>query len=100
MRTAQLLAVATAAGFLIGTTALGHAQGARDSAPGQRMQNPQDPAPVPNQPGASGYSPGQQMRQEGGPKASQEPGASGFAPGQQPGTAGQGGANTGTPKSR
>jgi len=99
MRAAQVLAVATAAGFLIGTTALGHAQGARDSAPGQRMQNPQDQPPVQDRSGASGYAPGQQMRQDG-PKSSDQPGASGYAPGQKPGTAGQGGANTGTSKSR
>ena len=97
--TAKLLAVAAAAGLLIGTSALGYAQGSRDSAPGQRMQDEQR-APVPNQPGASGYAPGQQMQQDG-PRSRQEPGASGYAPGHQPGTSGQGGTGTGAaPKSR
>jgi hypothetical protein len=87
--TAKLLAIAAAAGLLIGTTSLGYAQGAKDSAPGQRMQN-NETAPVPDRPGASGYAPGQQMQQDG-PKSPQQPGASGYAPGHQPGTTGQGG---------
>jgi hypothetical protein len=94
MMTAKLLAVAAAAGLLIGTTSLSCAQGAKDSAPGQRMQNNETP-PVQDRRGASGYAPGQQMRQDGS-KSSQEPGASGYAPGHQPPTTGQGG----TPKSR
>jgi hypothetical protein len=57
----KFLIVAAAAGVLIGTTALAHAQssGQRmpDSAPGQRMQ---DKGSVPGHPGASGYAPGHQ----------------------------------------
>jgi hypothetical protein len=57
----KFLIVAAAAGVLIGTTALAHAQssGQRmpDSAPGQRMP---DKGSVPGHPGASGYAPGHQ----------------------------------------
>jgi hypothetical protein len=96
--TAKLLAVIVAAGLLIGSSVLGYAQGSKESAPGQRMQN-EETAPVPGRPGASGYSPGQQMQEQGGPKSGQEPGASGYAPGRQPGTSGQGGGKD-TPNSR
>src|SRR6266550_5510537 len=86
----KFLIVAAAAGVLIGTTALAHAQssGQRmpDSAPGQRMQ---DKSSVPSHPGASGYAPGQRMHERGS-KAG-HPGASGYAPGRQaPETTGRG----------
>jgi hypothetical protein len=78
----KFLIVAAAAGVLIGTTALAHAQssGQRmpDSAPGQRMQ---DKGSVPGHPGGSGYAPGQRMHERGS-KAG-HPGASGYAPGHQ-----------------
>ena len=84
---AKLLSIIAAASLMIGTTAA-YAQGANEHAPGQRMQN-REKAPVPNQPGASGYAPGQQYR-EYGPKGDQ-PGASGYAPGRQnQGTTGRG----------
>ena len=54
----RIVSIAAAAGLLIGWTAIGHAQNpARDSAPGQQMQ---DKGSAPGQPGASGYAPGQQ----------------------------------------
>jgi hypothetical protein len=87
----KFLIVAAAAGVLIGTTALAHAQssGQRmpDSAPGQRMP---DKGSVPGHPGASGYAPGQRMHERGS-KAG-HPGASGYAPGhQEPNTTGRSG---------
>jgi len=96
MRNKTLLAAA-AARLIFGTPALCVAQGAQDSAPGQKMQ---DKGSVRGQPGASGYAPGQRM-QDKGSKAGQ-PGASGYAPGQQNSTSGQGsgGANSGTSKTR
>jgi predicted lipid-binding transport protein (Tim44 family) len=85
----KFLSIAAAAGLLIATSALGHAQssGQRmpDSTPGQKMQ---DRGSAPGQPGASGYTPGHQMQQKGS-KAG-EPGASGYAPGHQPSTTGRG----------
>ena len=60
------LSIAAAAGLLIATTALGHAQssGQRmpDSTPGQKMQ---DRGSVSGQPGASGYTPGHRMQEKG-----------------------------------
>lgn len=83
---ARIVSIAAAAGLLIGSTAIGYAQNpARDSAPGQRMQ---DKDSKPGSPGASGYSPGHQMQDNGSKPGS--PGASGYAPGHQ-GTTGQGG---------
>jgi hypothetical protein len=77
--TSKLLSIVAAAGLLLGTTVLGHAQSStQKNAPGQRMQ---DRGSVPGEPGASGYSPGNQTRDRGG-KAG-EPGASGFAPSRQ-----------------
>ena len=91
----KILIAAAAAGLIFGTPAFCVAQGAQDSAPGQKMQ---DKGSVRGQPGASGYAPGQRM-QDKGSKAGQ-PGASGYAPGQQNSTSGQGGANSGTSKTR
>jgi hypothetical protein len=95
----KVLLVATAVGLMFGTTTLCTAQGAQDSAPGQKMQ---DKGSVRGQPGASGYAPGQRM-QDKGSKAGQ-PGASGYAPGQQDSTSGQGarggGTSSGTSKTR
>jgi hypothetical protein len=84
------LSIAAAAGLLIATTALGHAQssGQRmpDSTPGQKMQ---DRGSVSGQPGASGYTPGHRMQEKG--SRAGEPGASGYAPGHQaPSTTGRG----------
>ena len=85
----RIVSIAAAAGLLIGWTAIGHAQNpARDSAPGQQMQ---DKGSAPGQPGASGYAPGQQMQDKGSKQGS--PGASGYAPGQQ-NTTGQGSRST------
>jgi hypothetical protein len=93
--TNKLLSMTAAAALLIGTTALGYAQssgqrmqepGASGYAPGQKMQ---DKGSKGDQPGASGYAPGQRM-QDKGSRAGQ-PGASGYAPGQQkPATTGSG----------
>jgi hypothetical protein len=98
MRNKTLLAAA-AAGLIFGTPALCVAQGAQDSAPGQKMQNK---GSVPGQPGASGYAPGQRMQDKGSKPG--QPGASGYAPGQQNSTSGQGtrsgGTNSGTSKTR
>ena len=83
------LSIAAAAGLLIATSALGHAQssGQRmpDSAPGQNMQ---DRGSASGQPGASGYAPGQRMQEKG--STAGEPGASGYAPGHEPSTTGRG----------
>ena len=85
---AKILSIATAAGLLIGATAIGYAQSSTpERAPGQRMQ---DRGSVPGEPGASGYAPGHQMQEKGSKRG--EPGASGYAPGQQ-GTTGQGGSS-------
>jgi hypothetical protein len=82
----KAFSIAAAAGLLIVTTALGHAESATQRyAPSQRMQ---EHGSVPGQPGASGYSPGHQMQRKGS-KAG-EPGASGYAPGHQPSTTGRG----------
>ena len=92
---AKLLALAAAAGLLIGSTAIGYAQtrgtspGASGASPGHEMQQK---GSVPGSPGASGYAPGHEMQKKGS-KAG-EPGASGFAPGRQ-GTSGR--SNTRTP---
>jgi hypothetical protein len=95
----KILVVAAAASLLLGTPALCVAQGAQDSAPGQKMQ---DKGSVRGQPGASGYAPGQRMQDKGSKPG--QPGASGYAPGQQDSTSGQGtrsgGTNPGTPKTR
>jgi hypothetical protein len=83
---AKIVSIAAAAGLLIGSTAIGYAQNpARDSAPGQQMQ---EKGSKPDSPGASGYSPGHEMQDKGSKRGS--PGASGYAPGHQ-GTTGQGG---------
>jgi hypothetical protein len=90
---AKIVSIASAAGLLIGSTAIGYAQSSsRDSAPGQQMQ---DKGSVPGQPGASGYAPGQQMQDKGSKPGS--PGASGYAPGQQD-TTGSGRMDRDTPK--
>ena len=95
----KILVVAAAASLLLGTPALCVAQGAQDSAPGQKMQ---DKGSVRGQPGASGYAPGQRMQDKGSKPG--QPGASGYAPGQQDSTSGQGsrsgGTNPGTSKAR
>jgi hypothetical protein len=75
---AKLLSIFTAAGLLLGTTALQAQSPTQERAPGQRMQ---DKGSVPGQPGASGYAPGHQMQDKGSKPG--QPGASGFAPGQQ-----------------
>jgi hypothetical protein len=97
--TNRLLSMTAAAALLIGTTALGYAQssgqrmqepGASGYAPGQKMQ---DKGSKGDQPGASGYAPGQRMQdQDKGSRAGPgQPGASGYAPGQQkPATTGSG----------
>ena len=73
----KIVSIAAAAGLFIGSTAIGYAQNpARDSAPGQQMQ---EKGSVPGQPGASGYAPGQKMQEKGSKSGS--PGASGYAPG-------------------
>ena len=84
------LSIAAAAGLLIATSALGHAQssGQRmpDSTPGQKMQ---DRGSVSGQPGASGYTPSHRMQEKGSRAGA--PGASGYAPGhQEPSTTGRG----------
>jgi hypothetical protein len=95
----KILMAATAAGLSFGTPAFCVAQGAQDSAPGQKMQ---DKGSVRGQPGASGYAPGQRMQDKGSKPG--QPGASGYAPGQQDSTSGQGtrsgGTNPGTSKAR
>ena len=95
----KILVVAAAASLLLGTPALCVAQGAQDSAPGQKMQ---DKGSVRGQPGASGYAPGQRMQDKGSKPG--QPGASGYAPGRQDLTSGQGtrsgGTNPGTSKAR
>jgi hypothetical protein len=81
----KAFSIAAAAGLLIATTAIGHAQSTTQRyAPGQRMQ---EYGSVPGQPGASGYSPGHQMQRKGSKRG--YPGASGYAPGQQPTTTGR-----------
>jgi hypothetical protein len=95
----KILMAATAAGLSFGTPAFCVAQGAQDSAPGQKMQ---DRGSVRGQPGASGYAPGQRMQDKGSKPG--QPGASGYAPGQQDSTSGQGtrsgGTTSGTSKTR
>lgn len=95
--TNRLLSMTAAAALLIGTTALGYAQssgqrmqepGASGYAPGQKMQ---DKGSKGDQPGASGYAPGQRMQDKGSRAGPGQPGASGYAPGQQkPATTGSG----------
>ena len=65
----KAFSIAAAAGLLIATTAVGHAQSTTQRyAPGQRMQ---EHGSMPGQPGASGYSPGHQMQRKGaGPSRS------------------------------
>src|SRR5258708_36860114 len=76
----KAFSIAAAAGLLIATTAVGHAESATQRyAPGQRMQ---EHGSVPGQPGASGYSPAPQMKRKGSKAGG--PGASGYAPGHQP----------------
>jgi hypothetical protein len=84
---ARLLSIIAASGLLIATTSVGHAQSrSQENAPGQRMQ---DRGSVPAQPGAAADVPGQRMQEKG----AGEPGASGFTPGQQSlDTTGRGGA--------
>ena len=73
----KAFSIAAAAGLLIATTAVGHAQSTTQRyAPGQRMQ---EHGSMPGQPGASGYSPGHQMQRLGSRRG--HPGASGYAPG-------------------
>jgi hypothetical protein len=67
------------AGTLLAGPTLAYAQGASDSAPGQKMQ---DKGSVKGSPGASGYAPGQQMQDKGSAKGTT--GASGYAPGKTP----------------
>jgi hypothetical protein len=82
----KAFSIAAAAGLLLATTAVGHAQSTTQRyAPGQRMQ---EHGSVAGQPGASGYSPGHQMQRKGSKPG--YPGASGYAPGQQPTTTGRG----------
>jgi hypothetical protein len=81
--------IAAAAGLLIATSALGHAQssGQRmpDSAPGQKMQ---DHGSVSGQPGASGFTPEHRMQEKGSRAGA--PGTSGSAPDHpQPSTTGR-----------
>jgi hypothetical protein len=91
---ARIVSIAAAAGLFIGSTAIGYAQNsARDSAPGQQMQ---EKGSKPGSPGASGYAPGHQMQDKGSKPGS--PGASGYAPGHQ-GTTGQGGKDKDSTKS-
>jgi len=86
----KAFSIAAAAGLLIATTAVGHAQSATQRyAPGQRMQ---EHGSMPGQPGASGYSPGHQMQRKGSKPG--HPGASGYAPGQQPTTTGRSSTST------
>jgi hypothetical protein len=69
------------AGALLAGPTLAYAQGASDSAPGQKMQ---DKGSVKGSPGASGYAPGQRMQDKGSVKGTT--GASGYAPGQTTGS--------------
>jgi len=68
------LSIAAAAGLLIATSALGHAQSS-----GQRMptahpaRNMQDRGSVSGQPAASGYTPGHQMQEKGSRPANPAP---------------------------
>jgi hypothetical protein len=80
----KTLPIATPAGLLIATTALGYAQ----SSSGRMPDRTQDRGSVRGQPGASGYTPGHQMQDKG--SRAGEPGASGYAPGHQPSTTGRG----------
>src|SRR5258707_10446923 len=67
----KAFSIAAAAGLLIATTALGHAESATQRyAPGQRMQ---EHGSVPGQPGASGYSPGHQCSARAAKPASPAP---------------------------
>jgi len=90
----KAFSIAAAAGLLIATTAVGHAQSTTQRyAPGQRMhQRMQEHGSISGQPGASGYSPGHQMQQKGSKRG--YPGASGYAPGQQPTTTGRSSTST------
>jgi len=60
--TTKLLAIALAAGLLVGTGASGFAQSpTSEKTPGAQMQ---DKGPVKGSPGASGYAPGHQMKKK------------------------------------
>jgi len=60
--TTKLLAIALAAGLMVGTGASGFAQTpTSEKTPGAQMQ---DKGPVKGSPGASGYAPGHQMKKK------------------------------------
>ncbi len=91
----KFLSIATAAGLLLGTTAIVDAQsrgggmggGASSASPGHEMQSPGGSGERSEGPGASGFSPGHEMK-EGESKGG--PGASGAAPGHNKATTGTG----------
>jgi hypothetical protein len=65
-------------GALFAGTALANAAGVSEKTPGDQMQDKGSPK---GSPGASGYSPGHEMKTRGSLKRTKGEGASGYAPG-------------------